>query len=366
MARNKYDFIKELLTDKKLNQNHRERILELASKEISLEGTLEERVLKIEEIVFDGSLSLSNLISSENNKKPPTDNRKNARHKPRDTANFLMEFKRDDSGLKELVHEPNEEIDLLKILEKAKNSPFLSYDYYKKPSKHSVSFGVRNGAKELIASFEEIGIPFWKESKIFPFGTNGSSAYTKAGKSFKKNYRLGVERDGYSNLKKMLEDDLKKHLDSDAKVCFLPDNRAFNLRAHFITWIPFLRNGIQQILKDCEQERKNQKRKFQTIQFELTRNTENRTRTLSITDVGSISETSPFEFLKIKQECKMFKSMFRSLCDWSVEFFFEQEDKSYRINLLTTIENYSKDNVIVEINTKPNGFTHLLTFYDAD
>lgn len=53
MARNKYDFIKELLEDKRNNQNQRERILELASREISLEGTLEERVQKIEEILFN-------------------------------------------------------------------------------------------------------------------------------------------------------------------------------------------------------------------------------------------------------------------------------------------------------------------------
>ena len=53
MARNKYDFIKELLEDKRIKQNQRERILELASREISLEGTLEERVQKIEEILFN-------------------------------------------------------------------------------------------------------------------------------------------------------------------------------------------------------------------------------------------------------------------------------------------------------------------------
>ena len=52
MAKNKYDFIKELLEDKRIKQNQRERIFELASKEISLEGTLEERIQKIEEILF--------------------------------------------------------------------------------------------------------------------------------------------------------------------------------------------------------------------------------------------------------------------------------------------------------------------------
>ncbi|MBK8405433.1 MAG: hypothetical protein IPL25_15575 [Saprospiraceae bacterium] len=52
MAKTKYDFIKELLEHKKINQNHRERIQELASKEINLEGTLEELVQRIEEIKF--------------------------------------------------------------------------------------------------------------------------------------------------------------------------------------------------------------------------------------------------------------------------------------------------------------------------
>lgn len=72
MARNKYNFIKELLEDKRIKQNQRERILELASREISLEGTLEERVQKIEEILFnkqtesivsldEGELTLHNI-----------------------------------------------------------------------------------------------------------------------------------------------------------------------------------------------------------------------------------------------------------------------------------------------------------------
>lgn len=367
MGMDKYDFIKELLEDKKIQQYQRERILELASKEISNDGTLEERVKKIEKIVFEETPSLFNQISSENSEKKTTDNLKNAPHKPRDTANFLMEFKRDDSGLKELVHEPNEEINLLKILEKAKNSPYLSYDFYKKPSKYSVNFGVKNGAKELISSFEEVGIPFWQKNKIFPFGKNGSTSYTKVGLNFKKNYRIGSEREGYSNLKNMLEDDCKKQLATNANINFLPDERSFNLRAHFFTWIPILRNGIQQILRDCEQERINQKRESQTILFELTRNIDDRTRTLSIIDVDSVGQTPPDIFLEQKQTGSiLFKSNFRSLCDWSVEFYFEQEDKSYRINLLTPIEKYSKNNLIVEINTKPKGFTHLLTFYDAD
>lgn len=66
--KNKYDFIKELLEDKRIKQNQRERILELASKEITLEGTLEERVQKIEEILFrkeDEIILTEEQVSSE-------------------------------------------------------------------------------------------------------------------------------------------------------------------------------------------------------------------------------------------------------------------------------------------------------------
>lgn len=76
MAKNKYDFIKELLEDKRIKQNQRERILELASKEISLEGTLEERVQKIEEILFkkEGEQILTEeSVFSENIEKLLTD-----------------------------------------------------------------------------------------------------------------------------------------------------------------------------------------------------------------------------------------------------------------------------------------------------
>jgi len=61
MAKNKYDFIKELLENKKINQNQRERILELTSKEISVEGSLEERVQQIEEIIFNQKKETNNL-----------------------------------------------------------------------------------------------------------------------------------------------------------------------------------------------------------------------------------------------------------------------------------------------------------------
>jgi hypothetical protein len=66
MAKNKYDFIKELIEDPKLNLSQRERILELVSREFRFEGTLEQRLQKIEEILFgkhDKDILLTNIRS---------------------------------------------------------------------------------------------------------------------------------------------------------------------------------------------------------------------------------------------------------------------------------------------------------------
>jgi hypothetical protein len=68
MANTKYDFIGELFKDKKINQNQRERILKLASREISLEGNLEKRVQKIEEIIKDNILK-HNVPDADKSKK---------------------------------------------------------------------------------------------------------------------------------------------------------------------------------------------------------------------------------------------------------------------------------------------------------
>jgi len=65
MAMNKYDFIIELLEEKKLKLNQRELILKLSAKEISTESTLDNRVKKIEEIIFNSNSSKIDNISED-------------------------------------------------------------------------------------------------------------------------------------------------------------------------------------------------------------------------------------------------------------------------------------------------------------
>lgn len=90
MAKTKYDFIRELLEDKKINQSHRERILELASREISLEGTLEERVQKIEEIIFNQNLKTN--LERKKDLKLPTYSSLPKYLDPYHLYNFLLKY----------------------------------------------------------------------------------------------------------------------------------------------------------------------------------------------------------------------------------------------------------------------------------
>lgn len=90
MAQNKYDFIRELLENKKINLKQRERILELAAMEIRNEGTLEERIQEIENIIFKDR---SALRSNENQE--PTKSQKPKQYKyisPYRLYQFLFEY----------------------------------------------------------------------------------------------------------------------------------------------------------------------------------------------------------------------------------------------------------------------------------
>lgn len=75
--KNKYDFIQEILESKKLTVAQRERVLMLAAREMSFEGTLEERIQKIENIIYEKHLesqvktnNILDLIPQENSKTP--------------------------------------------------------------------------------------------------------------------------------------------------------------------------------------------------------------------------------------------------------------------------------------------------------
>jgi hypothetical protein len=125
MTKTKYDFIREILDDKKINQNHRERILQLASKEITIEGRLEERVQKIEEIIFkeiiDGNIEIR-----------PNEQKSNPLPKylhPYNLYKFLFEYNQ-NSILRTTCHDIDAN-ELKSILEFCKTESYIFNEHLK-------------------------------------------------------------------------------------------------------------------------------------------------------------------------------------------------------------------------------------------
>ncbi|MEN9548971.1 MAG: hypothetical protein RIR12_1562 [Bacteroidota bacterium] len=163
MAKTKYDFIKELLEDKKVSQNQRKRILELASKEISIEGTLEERVQKIEDIVFSHN--------PPDNNHPPT-NPSTAPNlpvyiDPLILSKFLRAYNK-DSMLKYTCHEIDKD-GLITINEKCGTEAFNLIKYQEQITnsfkEHITQFSIPKNIWALINAYLNGGKE-WSSDKV--------------------------------------------------------------------------------------------------------------------------------------------------------------------------------------------------------
>jgi hypothetical protein len=101
MPKTKYDFIREILEDKRTSQKQRERILEIASREIGLEGNLEERVTKIEKTLFSTDGIREEQVGVNEGKKNEDDEDAlisklpKFYYYPQNTYNFLRDFNQD-------------------------------------------------------------------------------------------------------------------------------------------------------------------------------------------------------------------------------------------------------------------------------
>jgi hypothetical protein len=287
-------------------------------------------------------------------------------HNPEMTTKLLAEFKNDGSGFKELVHKPFDEITPYEVLEKVKNHANFS-GYFKKGRKSSfggkINKEVHSSIISLINYFERIGIDHWTEFKEYPFGEHGSSEYTAYAMKFKKNYRLGPKQDGYTSLEELIRATFLRGITRfDSKLIFLPDERRFNLRGSFYTWVPSVEKGLKFIAQGIN-EHSNIKgsTSFDTkeVYFELKRDTVLNTISLLITDSESLAKRPAEDILKDLRSSEVFSRYFRSICDWTI--YLKNEDGNFQLRVLKRIEDIDKEDIISIEETK--GFTHELTFY---
>jgi hypothetical protein len=282
------------------------------------------------------------------------------------TTKLLTEFKIDGSGFKELLHKPIDKITPYEVLEKVKNHANFS-SYFKKERKSSfggkINKEVHSSIISLINYFERIGIDHWKEFKEYPFGDQGSPEYTTYAMKFKKNYRLGPKQDGYTSLVELIRATFLRGITKfDSKLIFLPDERRFNLRGSFYTWVPSVEKGLKFIAQGIN-EHSNIKgsTSFDTkeVYFELKRDTVLNTISLLITDSESLAKRPAEDILKDLRSSEVFSRYFRSICDWTI--YLKNEDGNFQLRVLKRIEDINKEDIISIEETK--GFTHELTFY---
>jgi hypothetical protein len=104
MIKDKYDFILDLIENKKLNSFQKERVLRLSVLEVKKEGDNKntELIKRIEEIEkkLNGEIISSGQNEEEHNKQVK-------RHKPKETYELLSYFSSTDGGMKNLTHSFN-------------------------------------------------------------------------------------------------------------------------------------------------------------------------------------------------------------------------------------------------------------------
>ncbi len=287
-------------------------------------------------------------------------------HNPEQTTIILTEFKNDGSGFKELVHKPFDEITPIKVLEKVKNHPNFSV-YFEKGRKSgfkgTINSEVQNSIIGLINSFERIGIKHWEQFKKYPFGEDGSSEYTAYTMNFKKNYRFGPKQDGYTSLKEILVSAFNEKIKRfKPELIFLPDERKFDLRGSFYTWVPAVKKGLEFIANGInEHSNINGNKDFHTKQifFELRRDTTLNTISLLITDSDSVANRPAKQILEDLRKSEVSKRFFRSICDWSV--YLKNDEGNFKARILKRIIDMDKEDIISIEDNK--GFTHEITFF---
>ena len=181
--------------------------------------------------------------------------------------------------------------------------------------------------------------------------------------NFKKNYRFGPKQDGYTSLEEIIRSTFLKEIKRfDPKLIFLPDERKFNLRGSFYTWVPSVKKGLEFIAQGINEHSNiygSSSFDSKEILFELRRDTILNTISLLIIDSDSYANRPAEEILKDLRLSEVSKRFFRSICDWSV--YLKNDEGNFRARVLKRIQDIGKEDILPIEEIK--GFTHEITFY---
>jgi len=380
MAKDKYDFIQEMLANAKLTSSQKEKILLFSLHELREDSSqIFKRLNKLEfsnlgdfEIlkrIEELEISIETIKSEQNNNELSQENRIISLSNPKHVADFMSLFNQRE-GLKYLTHDYDEssEFDIDQFLRSANN---VFVEYTRKlniPTSlwrivKQFAFDSKQTAWTSISSDYKSFVPIkigwatkelreWsKKNKLHPIR---NEEYEKIITDFKK-----ITRIESPNLEKLINQTIEETFKSDI-VSFNIDKIDLQ-KADFYSHVGFLKKAFEAIFEEIKKRSDSPDKKRITIKYE---------RAISddgyyIREVKILHHQSyPEKELKLildewhhKGNMGKIKQNLIGYCHWSVETLIEGSGQ--RVNILR--ENHVAAYEATENNVE--GFTHILTFY---
>ncbi|PWK28197.1 hypothetical protein LV89_00976 [Arcicella aurantiaca] len=371
MQKDKIDFIVDLLADNRIEAPLKEKVSDLATKELkrifSVESENRERILEIERKMLNlKNESTSNTPTNNTDEKPKNDTI--TPPNPLHTKNFLAYF-RDSEGLKYLTHDykdlankiPRET--LLSIAKKEfDEAKRKNPDVYSKllrrveefAFKEKPNWTIRKGKKETTINLG------WKSKEFIDWEASSlvhpcmdSVWNTKMIEPFKKTIEV---RDGM--LLEIIEETISLVFSKEDLDIFVINYDKTNLLSgRFFTDVDWFGQAIYKILSGTK--KKAEKNGFYNISIEYKEVFENNYKCLKIIHLDSKPNRSSESNDLISGDFKDIRSVLWSLCNWAIEAEFSNGFRRKYLLWDTNIKETSFEIPKEEV----KGFTHLLLFY---
>ncbi|HBG70064.1 MAG: hypothetical protein A2W93_10020 [Bacteroidetes bacterium GWF2_43_63] len=381
MAKDKYDFILELIANKKLSLNQKDRVLNLYALELKKDGQLLNE--RLEMIISENKIDLELIkrieeveskmrkLNDEQNAplKPAEETKIRIEPNPKHVADFMSLFNQRD-GLKYLTHDYDEnddfEIDKIliqanKVFTEATKKLFIPQSLWR--TVKQFAFDSKQTEWTSISADYTKPIPItigwatkelrnWsKQNKLHPIRNN---EYKNIIKDFKRITRIEAP-------------DFEILIDKTLGSVFADDIENFEVqknaleKADFYSHVGYLKAALEAIFEEIKKRSDSSLNKKISIHYERSISDEGYyLREVLITHHNSF----PSKELKLilqewneKGNMGKIKEKLRGYCHWSVETIIEE--KATKVNILRDKE--SPDFELID--KVPVGFTHILTFY---
>lgn len=398
MAKDKYDFIQELMENQKLTTAQRERILFLVSNELkndNIHGV--ELSARLERIESDLGLLKSKAHPSINIDNSEINESELVEHEEEfllfsdyleNDGELIEQFEQINLSKKnEIVVNPKHVADFMSLFNKRDGLKYLTHDFDENDNSEIASFLAK--AKNIFTQItKQLSIPKSLWTIVEQFAFNKDPKWTALSESYDKkivrtgwhkwtfdkignnlhpirNERNKIIINDFRRLTRVESPNFDKLIDKCIQLTFKEDANDFEIekidlaKADFYTHVGNLKIAIETIFEEIKKWTDSNDKKKITIKYERELSDEYFLRKIIITHHNSFPTKELQVLLKEwhqKGNMGKINERLNGYCYWSIET--KIEEKSTRVNILK--ESTTSD--FEEIETA-SGFSHILTFY---